>query len=210
MKDVHKTMNDIRARCEFYIDAFRRDYPKFSGAYPLGGLAISQQYIVLLLEALDSYSDIWRIPGNVSFENSLDKYSVETSKLISLQKSCFVAVISAMENCAKRFFYCNNTDMGVVTKKVYLFELVQRSRKAGWISVEDEKVWEFVKDRRNDMVHSNGESNVDLIFNFPGGYEWIMKEGHEPFITMRHIPALIDWSVNAYACWIRAALHSIH
>lgn len=208
MRKEIQRLDMLRKECEKNIVAMSAACTCLGDKCPLGGLNISQQYLVVALEVLDNYRVSWGIPECVDMEFSVEIYPVEASKIIKVHQWCFISVFSSIESSLKKFLQSNRTILGAFEPKVHIHQIVQRSRKAGWITKEDEEVWLFINDMRNDLVHCNGESQKSREFTFPGGLEWKLVRGERPWVTFPHVPAVIQWMLGSFLKMSLAAVNS--
>ena len=124
-----------------------------------------------------------------------------TDRVLMLLNSCFISVMSALESCARKAIQSAVHLYGHVGSTIYLNNIMQRSRKIGWISDSDELMWLRLVRIRNAMVHNNGEGQKNEWFALPSGLIWETRIGLQSEVTLRHVPESLKWILLAYANW---------
>lgn len=201
MDAVLELVEGLRTQVASHADSLALKYDVSSSCMPLGALNMVHQELTRALELLSYYKTVFPKPKRGRFEDFLNDHAEESQRVISLLRSCFIASVSSYESCARKALNNFSGDFGNVPRGIYLVNIMQRSRKIGWITPLDEKAWEQLIKIRNFIVHNNGESDRSDTYVFPNGVMWRLLEGFSTEITLRHIPLLLEWSIQAYSKW---------
>lgn len=163
---------------------------------PIAALNMAGNKITLAIELLDYYAQVFSKPVSGTIEYNVKLFPEQGGRLVELLNNCFVGVLSCFESCARKASLRIKGIFGPEPK--YLVNVVQKSKKLGWISHGDALIWENLIKIRNFLVHNNGESRGISDFVLPGGYIWKFRPGVQSRVTLRHITASIEWLVDAY------------
>ena len=166
---------------------------------PLAALNMASNRIIMTLELMEYYDKVFEKPQVGRLEDNLVGYKEEGLRLSDLLNSCFILVMSSMEYCGKKAAKDVPEYLGSTPK--YLINIIQKSRKSGWINKDDEIMWDNMIKIRNFLVHNNGESQGINDFELPGGIIWLFRPGVQSKVTLRHIPACLEWVIKSYAEW---------
>jgi len=168
---------------------------------PIGGLNMAHNQIVRALELVYYYSTVLPQPRRGSLEDFMNDEPQSAQRIIDLLNSCFVTVLSSFESCARKAVRWAPQVYGKAPNKIYLVNIIERSRKLGWIDSADELMWKKFIKLRNYVVHNNGEAQEDGLLTLPSGLFWEFRVGLESQVTLRHVPESLQWLLSAYARW---------
>ncbi len=172
-----------------------------SNFMPIAGLNMARNHIVFAYELASYYQRVLPMPARGSMEEYMRDEQQSTERIVVLLNGCFVSIFSSLESCARKAIQSAAHLYGHVGSTIYLNNIMQRSRKLGWISDSDELMWlRFVK-IRNALVHNNGEGQTNEWFRLPSGLIWETRIGLQSEVTLRHVPESLTWILSAYAKW---------
>lgn len=206
MKSLIAKMYELRALAAKLNGDICLEYSVSTSFMPVAALNMAHNQIVMAIELMTHYAEMFPQPRRGRFEDHLSDHPDETQRILNLFKGCFVSVMSSMESCARKSIQAMPKIWGAGTDKIFLINIVERSRKLGWITVADETVWKGMIDIRNYIVHNNGEAQKFGGFSLPGGIIWLFRPGVQSKVTLRHMPACLEWLIKAYSLWCRAIL----
>lgn len=173
---------------------------------PIAGLNMAHNHIVFTYEVASYYQSVLPMPKRGSLEDFLRDEEGTSQRIIGMLNSCFVSVVSSLESCARKAVRSYSHLYGHVGNTIYLNNIMQRSRKIGWISPADEAMWLNLIKVRNAIVHNNGEGQKNEWFELPSGLIWEARIGLQFQVTLRHITESLEWMLLAYARWCNQLL----
>lgn len=171
------------------------------GFMPVAGLNMAHNHILFTCEAASYYRSVLPMPKRGSLEDYLLDEEDTTKRIIHLLNCCFVSVVSSLESCARKAIRSYAHLYGHVGATIYLNNIMQRSRKMGWIPDSDEAMWLNLIKIRNCLVHNNGEGQRNEWFELPSGLIWETRVGLQSQVTLRHVTESLEWMLRAYARW---------
>lgn len=207
MKHLMECVNKVKEKSILFHDRLIEEYRVDSLMRPVCAFNMIANNLTLSLELMQYYSGVFLRPDGERFEDNVTKNPEQTSRILVLQSSSFVSIVSALEACAK-IAVVEIDEYFPKTKKspAYLRDIMQRAKGLRWISIEDETAWGNVVDVRNKLVHSNGEYGSSYEFTLPNGLTWSFVRGRKALITLRHYPETISWMLDAYFRWCQVYL----
>lgn len=206
MKAIIELVHDLRIKTVLLADDLAATYDIPNSSMPIAALNMVAQNIVMAVELLSFYDQVFPPPRRGRFEDFLHDHPEESQRIGSLLNSCFIESMSNFESCARRALRFFPKEYGPVAEKIYLINIMQRSRKLGWISNIDEKAWTALIELRNSLVHNNGVSSSNAVVVLPNGVTWSFLRGFQPEATLRHVPLTLDWAIGAFARWSNSFL----
>ncbi len=175
---------------------------------PLAGLNMAHNHLIKAIELIGYYNQVLPRSMRGSMEEYLNDVPESAQRLIDVLNGCFVAIMSSFESCARKAIRWAPSVYGKVPDKIYLVNMIERSRKLGWVTTADEVVWKKFINLRNYLVHNNGEAQTTDCLVLPSGLIWEFRVGLQSKVTLRHIPESLHWLVAAYASWCERFLAS--
>ncbi|TKK11828.1 hypothetical protein PflCFBP13510_12570 [Pseudomonas fluorescens] len=174
---------------------------------PVCAFTIIANHLVQAQELMQFYSSVFPVRPGIGFEERLSENQEQVTRIMTLQGSLFVSIISCMEACAKLAIKNVKEYFPAEKKsKVTLREITDRAKTRGWLTAEDQAGWADVINIRNKIVHSNGEYGESYTVTLPNGLEWRFLRRRKAQITLRHYFETIDWMLGSYAVWCRACV----
>ncbi|MBA6095580.1 hypothetical protein H4C80_00255 [Pseudomonas juntendi] len=168
---------------------------------PIAGLNMAYNQVLRALELVSYYRGVLPKPRRGSLEDYMRDVPESSQRVIDLLNGCFVAVMSGFESCARKAVCWAPRAYGKASSKIYLVNIIERSRKLGWVEPDDEVMWkQFIK-LRNYIVHNNGEAQENGLLTLPSGLVWEFRVGLQSQVTLRHVPESLQWLLSAYAKW---------
>ncbi|WP_143519500.1 hypothetical protein [Pseudomonas syringae] len=204
MEHMVKLIDGLRLQAERLNNELTVDFSITTDRMPIAGLNMAYCKLVQVLELISFYKDAFPRVARGKFEDHLQDHSENSQRIIDLYNSCFVSIMSVFEHCAKKAVKSTPEIYGKTSSTLYLREIVQRSRKLGWITKVDEDAWLLLIELRNIIVHNNGEANYTSSKVLPNGVVWNLVEGLQTQVTLRHVPLSIEWALRAYHRWCKS------
>jgi hypothetical protein len=168
---------------------------------PISGLNMAHNHIVYAYEVASYYRSVLPMPSRGSLEDFMRDEPESTERINVMLNSCYISILSSLESCARKAIQTAVHLYGHVGNTIHLNNIMQRSRKLGWISDSDELMWLNLVKIRNYMVHNNGEGQRNEWFALPSGLIWETRIGLQSQVTLRHVPESLKWILLAYANW---------
>ncbi|POP66704.1 hypothetical protein [Pseudomonas syringae] len=163
-------------------------------------------YLIQAEEVIGFYQSVFpRINGG-RFEDSIKKYPEEAARIIGLLRMTFVSSMSSFELAGKTAFRSMESVCGRTMKKSTLINLVEASKKRGFLSSEEEYAWKVIIELRNIFVHNNAESYLTARSRMPNGLVWEFRRGRQVEATLRHMVETIDWALRSFGDWMERVL----
>jgi len=190
---------EIKALADGLNDNIVARYNLPTSHMPIAGLNMASNRIVLALELMEYYSQVFDKPANGSLEDNISFNHEQSQRVIDVLSSCFVGVMSSLESCSRKASSMLPNLLGAPPKT--LFNLVEKSASIGWISRADESVWKRLIDIRNAQVHNNGEFSFQGELSLYGDIIWKFRPGAQSKVGFRHLTACLRWAISSYGAW---------
>lgn len=201
MEKVLRRLFALKGESESFNSELGRKYGVATDMMPIAGLNMAHNQIVRAVELVSYYRSVLPRPQRGSVEDFMNDEPESAQRIVDLLNSCFVAVLSSFESCARKAIRWAPNVYGKAPRKIYLVNIMERSRKLGWIEQSEEIMWKNFIRLRNYIVHNNGEAQENAYFTLPSGLIWEFRIGLQSKVTLRHVSESLDWLIRAYTKW---------
>lgn len=205
MKNLIQIMLKIKDDSEGAAERLERQFSRPSTSTPISSINMLHNHLTLCVELLSHYENVFP-PIEGKFEENIISHIPEAQRVNEIFKLTFIIMMSSFEHGARKFVQANKEIYGKPTDKLFLINIMQRSCKLGWISVQQRDSWEFLICLRNSFVHNNSESQLTTSFVLPNGIKWSILKNAKTVAPLLHLPFSMEWALQAYTDWCRSVL----
>lgn len=207
MDELLDLLRLIVRRCEELnseLAAFTKREPNLA---PIAGLNMTHQATVLTLEATSFYKEVWSNFPEPPPEIAERLRQENGERLALLYRGALILILSSFEFSSKTAILENPGNFKFRSERdIFLGSVMEKSFSLGIIDATDKDIWINVLEIRNALVHRNGVAKRTISFTLPNGELVNLQENTMIRGTLRVIPSLILWSVEAYGRWCKAFL----
>ncbi|OCH01512.1 hypothetical protein A6E10_18710 [Aliivibrio fischeri] len=201
MKDVLELYWKLRKESEDIGDSIAEKFGVEHYEDPASFFSMSFNNITITLELLDYYYDLWGKLDPLKFPNIDLTKKQNGERVLMAQKMCFIENMSSFEFLAKKITLNNEDIFGVFNGRVYLFNIMKKSKSLGLIDESTFNLWSGLIELRNTIIHNNAISEKNVIYNYSTvKLEFIKNEMIQGNLKM--YPLLIHWLIKNAERWL--------
>ena len=204
MKDVLKDYWDLRNKAHGHGDNITKFFHIQPHEIPANVFAMAFNDITMALELIDHYYNIWGAPTTKISTSVEETKKQNAERVIAIQKMVFIGIMSSLEFCAKQIIKQSFHNLGRFKGRIYLKQIMEKSKDHSVISDSDFRLWEGVINFRNTLVHNNGIGEIDAVYTYPK-CELKMSDGKMTQGNLRLFPSLTDWVLDSIKHWLSAS-----
>lgn len=202
MEKVLKSYWELRSKAKQNGDEIATIFNVQPHELPANVFAMAFNDITLSIELLDHYYKIW---GDLTTKTSTtieETRKQNAERVVAIQKMVFIGIMSSIEFCAKQLVV-QSSKLGVFGGRIYLRNILKRSKENRIVTDSDYLLWEGVIDFRNTLVHNNGIAEADKSYIYPQ-CKLEMYQGKMTKGSLTLFPSLTDWILDAMKEWLIA------
>ena len=201
MKDVLKEYRDLRGKAQTHGNQVSNALGIQTHEMPAGVFGMVFNDLTLALELLYYYFNIWGKQTTTACASVEEARTQNAQRVIAIQKMVFIATMSSFEFCAKECINNNPQRLGSLHGRVYLKGIMEKSKDNSIIPHSDFTLWEGVVNLRNALVHNNGISEIDAVYNYPQ-CTLTMENGKMTQGDLRLFSGLTEWVLDSMRSWL--------
>jgi len=209
LKELLLSLNTIREKSKDYGDWLTGIDPRYPDSF-----AMIFNDTTLTLEILDYYYGIWKRKRLLPTDMIKRLRKENAERILGITKWSFISALSIIEYSAKEMLKMANTSSFEYLrtklqsgKRVYLSEIIERSKKITLIDEQQYGIWRALIEVRNAVVHNNAIADID------GGYE--IDDIEINFVKGKMVRGklnlfikLLGITTDQYYKWLRALLQA--
>ena len=202
MEKVLKSYWGLRSKAKQYGSEIATIFNVQPHELPANVFAMAFNDITLSIELLDHYYKIWGDPTTKTSTTIEETRKQNAERVVAIQKMVFIGIMSSIEFCAKQLVV-QSSKPGAFSGRIYLRNILKRSKESRIVSDSDYLLWEGVIDFRNTLVHNNGIAEADKLYIYPQS-KLEMYQGKMTRGSLILFPSLTDWILDSMKEWLIA------
>jgi len=198
MEDVIKHYVELRAKAKANNSCVAKALNISEDDLPCNYFNMLFNNFTLIIELLHAYYKMWINTTSTKANSREDAKLQNGERIIWAQKVSFIEALSSFEYCAKKIV---GNSLGEFRGRIYLREIMERSKSNKFISDEDYDLWDGLISLRNSLVHNNGISDKSAEYNYP---KTVLKMEHDVMTqgNLYMFGYLLEWMLDASKQWI--------
>ena len=204
MKEVLKLTADLRTKADTYTHEIRALLGGAPQDLPSGVFGMIFNNLTLSLELISYYDNVWKAASTTNATSVEEARKQNGERILLIQKMTFISILSSLEFCFKNYVHTFPAKIGDCRNargKVYLLDIINRSKSTGIVSPDNLELWEGLIHLRNYLVHNNGVAQETKTYRYPNS-QLVLVDGQMTQGNLKLFPHLIDWLLDASKNWV--------
>lgn len=193
MEKIIQCLSELRTTCGDLQDRFTNQTKWDSRAQPIGAFGMCSNYATQSLELHLYYATV--------FQNTSDARLQNDERILMLQTSLLVQILSAVEFGTKEAVKFIPNSFRNIDGRLYLTKILKNSRELFDITDDDYIRWQSAIELRNCIVHNNAISEKKILQSYPD-FDLTFVVGKMIKTDLLTLPKLCKWIVTAFGKWV--------
>jgi len=201
MQDIQRLTTDLRQKAYDYGHEVASAIGIQPNEMPASMFAMLFNKFTFALELLSYYYKTWTSQTTTNASSVEEAKQENHERIVMLQRMVFTETVSSVEYCFKDYVAMHPDKIGRFTGRIYLRNIMKRSKDHKLISDSDFSLWEGIIELRNALVHNNAVSEKSKSYSFPQCI-LVLEKGKGISGNLKLLPQITDWLLDSSKSWI--------